>query len=158
MVARIKSRVLVREEKGGGPVSMKRIMACGMGAGMFYFVSTLLVPAVSLPVLLVGFASMIYATGDRYGLPRYRWVAAGRRAAWLLSAQRHSSGLAAVLCGWLNWDVSVVLVDGDRLYSGSGVVDDGGLAGIEFLDSDALDAGGFEVLSEEEVLLMIVGE
>ena len=79
MVARMKSRVLVREEKAIGTLTMKRIMICGMGAGVAYYAAQFLVPICSLPVLIVAFIAMLYATGNRYGVTRFRWIIDGWR-------------------------------------------------------------------------------
>jgi len=57
MTATVKSRVLVREEKGMGGVSMKRLVFCGMGAGMLYMLVNLSrLSNLSIPALFVSFA------------------------------------------------------------------------------------------------------
>ena len=100
MVARMKSRVLVREEKAIGTVTMKRIMICGMGAGIAYYAAQFLMRICSLPALIGMFIVMLYATGDRYGVARYRWLWHGWRGRMLLTANQYPSGMTARFCSW----------------------------------------------------------
>lgn len=148
MVARMKSRVLVREEKAIGTVTMKRIMICGMGAGLAYYAAQFLVPICSLPTLIVAFIGMLYATGDRYGVARYRWIKDGWHGRLLLTANQYPSGLTARFCSWLGWDATVVLARGDKLYAADTRPDDD-WAGIQIVEADNPDAGGFELLSDD---------
>jgi hypothetical protein len=152
MVARMKSRVLVREEKAIGVLTMKRIMICGMGAGIAYYAAQFLMPICSLPTLIVMFIIMLYATGDRYGVARYRWIKDGWRGKMLLQAHRHRNSISAKLCVAFGWDVSVVIARGDKLY----VIDnrpDDDWTGIQILDTDDPDAGGLEMVSNDTIIV-----
>jgi hypothetical protein len=147
MVARMKSRVLVREEKAFATVTMKRIMICGMGAGVSYYTAQFLVPICSLPTLIVAFMAMLYATGNRYGVSRFRWIIDGWRGRLLINARRQSTGVSTKICSGFGWDASVVVVNGSKLYVSKSHVDDD-WSGIQIMDSDDPDAGGFEVLGD----------
>jgi hypothetical protein len=147
MVARMKSRVLVREEKAMGTVTMKRIMICGMGAGVAYYTAQFLVPICSLPTLIVAFIAMLYATGNRYGVTRFRWIIDGWRGRLLINARRHPAGISAKMCTGFGWDASVVVIHGDKLYATKGRVDND-WSGIQIMDSDDPDGGSFELLGD----------
>jgi hypothetical protein len=152
MVARMKSRVLVREEKAIGTVTMKRIMICGMGAGIAYYVAQFLMPICSLPTLIVMFVIMLYATGDRYGVARYRWLLDGWHGKLLLQAYRHRNGITAKMCVAFDWDVSVVIARGDKLYAVDNRPDDD-WSGIQILETDDPDAGGLEMVSDDTIIV-----
>ena len=151
MVARMKSRVLVREEKAISTVTMKRIMICGMGAGVAYYAAQFLVPICSLPTLIGMFILMLYATGDRYGVARYRWIKDGWRGRLLLTAYKYPTGMTARFCSWLGWDAAVVLARGDKLYVADTRLDDD-WAGIQIMETDDPDAGGLEMVNDDTLL------
>jgi hypothetical protein len=152
MVARMKSRVLVREEKAIGTLTMKRIMICGMGAGIAYYAAQFLMPICSLPTLIVMFVVMLYATGNRYGVSRYRWLLDGWRGKILLQARRRRNGFSAKMCIAFGWDTSVVIAHGDKLYAVDDRPDDD-WSGIQILETDDPDAGGLEMVSDDTVIV-----
>ncbi len=155
MVATLKSRVLVREEKGVGSVSMKRIIFCAMGAGMFYFASQLTpLRSMSLLVLLTAFIFLIIISGQTYGVPRYIWWAARWRGRLLLAAYRSPDGLSGQVCRLVDWEAETVVADGAAFFQASGEVEED-WAGITFYTSDALVAGGVEFLLDDDDVLLL---
>lgn len=149
MTATIKSRVLVREEKGFGGVSMKRLIGCGMVAGLSYLLINLSpLSSLSLPILLIAFVLAIVMTGQRYGVARYRWLLLGLEARLLLNAQRHPSGWLAQLCEVLQRDDHQLTVRSTELFRTIQNGDDADFAGIAILDSDALDAGSIQLVED----------
>ena len=152
MVARMKSRVLVREEKAIGTVTMKRIMVCGMGAGVVYYTAQFLLPICSLPALIGVFVILLYATGDRYGVPRYRWLVDGWKGQFLLNAYLHPRGMIARLCAGLGWKTAAVVARGDQLYVAVNHGGDDNWTGIQILETDP-DAGGLEMVDDNAVVV-----
>jgi hypothetical protein len=153
MTATIKSRVLVREEKGMGSVSMKRLVFCGMGAGIAYLILNVSPLSVcSIPALFVAFVSLIYLSGNRYGIARYQWLLLTARGRLLLNAYRVPDSWSARLCELLNLNVRITVIHGVDLFAGgnSALMPDD-MAGIEILQTDVA-TGGYEILSDEDVL------
>jgi len=153
MTATIKSRVLVREEKGMGGVSMKRLVFCGMGAGIAYLVINLSSLSVcSIPALFVSFALLIYLSGNRYGVARYQWLLLTARGRLLLTAYRYPAGLVAKVCDLLQLNVRITVIHGMDLFAGgNSALMDSDMTGIEILHTD-FATGGYEVLSDEDIL------
>ena len=153
MTATIKSRVLVREEKGMGGVSMKRLVFCGMGAGIAYLIINLSPLAVcSIPALFVMFILLIYMSGNRYGVARYEWLLLTGRGRLLLSAYHEPTGFAAQLCATFQLATAITVIDGlDLFASGNSALTDSAMTGIEILHSE-WDDGGYEVLSDKAIL------
>lgn len=150
MTATIKSRVLVREEKGMGGVSMKRLVFCGLGAGMAYFVVNLSpLHMCSLPTLFVGFVLLIYLSGRRYGVARSAWLVLVWRGRLLLDAYREPSGLSAQFCRLSNLTTEGLLISGGDLLRGTSGVRDVDLSGVEILVGET---DGFEILADDEVM------
>jgi len=145
MTATVKSRVLVREEKGMGGVSMKRLVFCGMGAGMLYMLVNLSpLSHLSIPVLFIAFALGVYLTGQTYGIARYRWWLLNGRGRLLLHLYRHPTGLLAQILD--GFDVGQALIHGADLFRAAQTADDL-FGGVQILDSDA--EGGFEILADD---------
>jgi hypothetical protein len=150
MTAQLKSRVLVREEKGFGAVSMKRMIFSFMGSGFVFFLMRLTPFAkLNIPITLLSMVFFFYFTGDRYGVPRWRWMLMNGRGSLLVQARKSPNSFAGQICKTLKWDAhkAVVLKGADIFASASALNDD--WSGLEILETDALDAGGFEVLVDE---------
>lgn len=154
MTAQLKSRVLVREEKGFGAVSMKRMIFSFMGSGFVFFLMRLTPFArLNIPITLLSMVIFFYFTGDRYGIPRWRWILINWRGSLLLHARKHPTSTAGHLCKALKWDAyQAVVLKGSEIFASAGVLQDD-WSGLEILDTDDLDAGGFEVLHDDVLLV-----
>ena len=150
MTAQLKSRVLVREVKGFGAVSMKRMIFSFMGSGFVFFLIRLTPLAkLNIPITLLSMVFFFYFTGDRYGIPRWRWMLINGRGGLLVRARKHPTSAAGQLCKTLQWDAyHAVVLKGSDIFASAGVLQDD-WSGLEILETDALDAGGFEVLVDE---------
>ena len=150
MTAQLKSRVLVREEKGFGAVSMKRMIFSFMGSGFVFFAIRLTPLAkLNIPITLLSMVIFFYFTGDRYGIPRWRWILMNWRGGLLVRARKHPASFAGQFCKTLKWDAyHAVVLKGSEIFASAGVLQDD-WSGLEILDSDDLEAGGFEVLANE---------
>ncbi len=116
MVATLKTRVLSREEKGIGPVSMKRLIFSGMGAGIvFMIVRVTPLNLCGIPALLVGFVFFLVMSGDKQGVPRYRYLWMTWRGNFILGAAR--GGWSARIANWFSLDVAVTRLYGSTLFS-----------------------------------------
>lgn len=156
MTATMKSRVLTREEKGIGGVSMKRLIFCGMGGGMVYFILNLSpLSMCSLPSLLVMFIILIIASGQRQGIPRYQWLLLTLKARTLLTAYHQPSGLTAQLIEQLDVPVGKLQIHSGDLFVGT-MQTETDLSGIQILSHDRHDAVGFEVLSHDEIMVEVI--
>jgi len=153
MSERIKSRVLVREEKGIGSISLKRIIFSGLGAGFLFNIMNLTpLRAISFPMVFILFFSFIILSGNRFGIPLYLWFWKSWQGRLLLAARRSPQSLAAWLCKQLNWDIHDLTLDGNHLFAvGVSQLDD--WEGIELLDDDNLDAGGFEIMGDDIIVI-----
>lgn len=153
MAATIKSRVLVREEKGMGGISMKRLVFCGMGAGMTYFIINLSpLRDLSIPSLILLFCLLVFLSGSRYGLARYQWILLNTQGRLLLHLSWHPSSLFAQLFATFKIQMAGIDIYGLDLFKAtdhSGLESE--LMGIEILDTDALTAGGFQLLSQDGI-------
>ncbi len=154
MTAQLKSRVLVREEKGFGAVSMKRMIFSFMGSGFVFFAMRLTPFArLNIPVTLLSMVIFFYFTGDRYGLPRWRWMLMNWRGHLLVQARKHPTHFTGQLCKILKWDAHhAVVLKGAEIFASAGVLQDD-WSGLEILDTDDLEAGGFEVLADDVLVV-----
>lgn len=150
MAERLKSRVLHREEKFMGTVTMSRFLACVLSTGASYFVLRLLgLGAINIIVSMLVFAGAVFLTGDRYGLMRYHWYLLQVRGQLLLDAHQQPQSLLAQIVQMLAIETHVV-VQGSQLFKTADMRDDD-LSGFIVLDSDDLDASGFEVLGASDI-------
>lgn len=118
MAAQFKSNVRLREEKGFGSVSMKRLIFCGVGAVLAFMVLRLTPLAnVSLPALAVIFIVLLILSGSRGGLPVWQRLLLGWRGTLVLLAMRHPNGLGAQAAAALNLDPGAAQLHSARLYS-----------------------------------------
>ena len=157
MTARIKSRVMNREEKAFGAVDMNRMMTAGMGTGFVYALLRLMGTGLLLiPGVLFAFFFFLWLTSKRGGVPRYMVFVYNWQAKILIAARREPTSMAGRIASVLVWEVSAVILNGDLLYSHittNGVDED--MSGLEILETDALDAGGIEVVTDEELFITI---
>jgi hypothetical protein len=117
MAAQFKSNVRLREEKGFGSVSMKRLIFCGVGAVIFFMVLRLTpLASIALPTLLIVFILLLVLTGSRGGLPLWQRLLLGLRGSILLAAARHPDGLAAQVAQLLSIDPSQARLQADSLF------------------------------------------
>ncbi|MAU12437.1 MAG: hypothetical protein CL607_21615 [Anaerolineaceae bacterium] len=103
MAAQFKSNVRLREEKGFGSISMKRLIFSGTGA-VFLFMGSRMTPfaTMSLPILVGSFILLLMLSGSRGGLPLWQRLVLGWRARLLLVASENSTGTASQLVLALN--------------------------------------------------------
>lgn len=153
MAANLKSRVLHREEKGFGAVSMKRMIFSFMGSGFVFFALRFTpLAGLTIPLTLLSLVLFFYYSGERYGVPRYQWILVNWRGSLLLNACNNPRGLSATLCNWAKWDAAKTVLNGAEIFA---AVDFGrdDWSGLEILESDDFGDGGFEVLSDEAVIV-----
>ena len=155
MAARIKSRVMNREEKAFGAVDMNRMMMAGMGTGFVYALLRLMnVGILMIPAVLFAFIFFLWLMGKQGGVPRYMIFVYTWQARILIAARREPAHLAGRVASVLGWEVDEVILNGDLLYTHvtrAGV--DEALSGLEILETDALDAGGIEIVTDEELFI-----
>ncbi|MCA9881997.1 MAG: hypothetical protein KC546_08620 [Anaerolineae bacterium] len=103
MAAQFKSNVRLREEKGFGSISMKRLIFSGTGA-VFLFMGSRMTPfaSMSLPILVGCFILLLVLSGSRGGLPLWQRLVLGWRARLLLVASEHPTGAASQIVLALN--------------------------------------------------------
>lgn len=157
MAARIKSLVTVREEKALGSVDMNRMLTAGMGTGFVYAMCRLIqVGILIIPAIFISFFFFVWLTGKRGGVPRYMVFVYSWQAKIMITARRHSDSLSSRIAKIAGWDVAVVIVNGDALYTASvGSPLDENMTGLEILDTDSLDAGGFEIVDDDELFITV---
>ena len=120
------------------------------GIGLCLFLDRLTPLAkLNIPITLLSMVFFFYFTGDRYGIPRWRWMLINGRGGLLVRARKHPTSAAGQLCKTLQWDAyHAVVLKGSDIFASAGVLQDD-WSGLEILETDALDAGGFEVLVDE---------
>lgn len=148
MAERLKSRVLHREEKFMGTVTMSRFLACVLSGGATFFVLRLM-DIGFFTILISGavFIAAVIFTGDKFGLMRYQWWVLQIRAHLLLTAHRQPASLVAQLVHSLGIQ-SPVMVRASQIFQQTRTSED--LSGVIILDDD-LDGEGFEVLSTASI-------
>jgi hypothetical protein len=121
MAAQFKSNVRLREEKGLGSVSMKRLIFCGVGAVLaFMLLRFTPLASVALPALVVIFIALLILSGARGGLPLWQRLLLGWRGLLVLHAARHPRGWGAQIASALNLDPSIARLRSARLFTGRG--------------------------------------
>jgi hypothetical protein len=157
MTARFKSRVMQREEKAFGSVDMNRMMTAGMCTGFVYaFLRLMNSGVLMIPGVLIAFIFFLWLTGKPGGIPRYLVYVYGWHAKMLIIARRNPKSVSGWVGSLVGWDVSEVVLNGDVLFtSATTEILDESLSGFEILDSDDLNAGGFEIVTDEELFVTI---
>jgi hypothetical protein len=157
MTAKFKSRVLNREEKAFGSIDMNRMMSAGMGTGFVYALLRLMnVGILLIPGVFTAFFFFIWLTGKPGGIPRYLLFFYGWHAQLLIAARRSSKSLSGRLVSLFSWDVGEIILNGDVLFtSATAEIIDNSLSGFEILDTDDLQAGGFEIVTDDELFITI---
>jgi len=157
MAARMKSLVTVREEKAMGAVDMNRMLTAGMGTGFVYAMCRLMqVGILMIPAVLISFFFFVWLTGRKGGVPRYMVFVYSWQAKLMIAARRNPASLAGRVAKLANWDISTIIVNGDSLYTANmGDISDDNMTGLEILDTDSLDAGGFEIVADDELFITI---
>lgn len=118
MAAQFKSNIRLREEKGVGSVSMKRLIFCGVGAVLIFMVLRFTpLAGLSLPALVVSFVILLILSGARGGLPLWQRLLLGWRGILLLRAARHPGGLAAQMAAALSLDPTRAHLRGPHLFA-----------------------------------------
>jgi hypothetical protein len=126
MAAHFKSNIRLREEKGFGSISMKRLIFCGVGAVLIFMLVRLTpLAGLSLPALVGVFAGLLLLSSARGGLPLWQRVMLGWRGGIVLRAAKHRDGLGAHLAQVLSLNPAVVQVRGERLFAASMQAADG---------------------------------
>ncbi|MBZ0283448.1 MAG: hypothetical protein K8L97_22120 [Anaerolineae bacterium] len=118
MAAQFKSNVRLREEKGFGSVSMKRLIFCGVGAVLIFMVLRLTpLSGIALPALVGVFAALLTLSGSRGGLPLWQHILLGWRGSIVLLAAKDSTRLGGQLATLLNLDTSAAQVHGGEVFA-----------------------------------------
>ena len=157
MAAKMKSLVTVREEKAMGAVDMNRMLTAGMGTGFVYALCRLMqVGILMIPAVFISFFFFVWLTGRRGGIPRYMLFVYSWQAKLMIAARRNPASLAGRIAKFAGWDVSSIIVNGDSLYTASvGTSIDDNMTGLEILDTDSLDAGGFEIVADDDLFITV---
>lgn len=157
MTAKFKSRVMNREEKAFGTVDMNRMMTAGMGTGFVYALLRLMnVGLLMIPGVFIAFFFFVWLTGKPGGIPRYLVFVYGWHAKILIVARRNPKSLSAHIASVIGWDDGDVIVNGDVLFtSATAEIMDNSFAGFEILETDDLHAGGFEIVTDDELFITI---
>lgn len=157
MTAKFKSRVLNREEKAFGSVDMNRMMSAGMGTGFVYALLRLInIGLLLIPGVFIAFFFFIWLTGKPGGIPRYLQFFYSVHAKMLISARRSPRSMAGRVASLVGWDTSEIILNGDVLFtSATTEVIDNSFSGFEILESDDLHAGGFEIVTDDELFVTI---
>ncbi|MGB7337700.1 MAG: hypothetical protein WBC91_02325 [Phototrophicaceae bacterium] len=159
MAARIKSLVTVREEKVFGAVDMNRMMTAGMATGFVYAMCRIMqVGFLQIPAIIISFFFFIWLTGKKGGVPRYMVFVYSWQGKLLIAARRNPETLAGRIANLAGWTPSDVIVNGDNLFTASiGISFDDNMAGLEILETDSFDAGGFEIVTDDDLFMTIDG-
>lgn len=157
MAARIKSLVTVREEKAMGAVDMNRMLTAGMGTGFVYAICRLMqVGILMIPAVFISFFFFVWLTGRQGGVSRYMVFVYSWQARLMIAARRNPASLAGRIAKLAGWDISTIIVNGDSLYTTSvGTSVDDNMTGLEILDTDSLDAGGFEIVADDDLFITV---
>ncbi|MEQ8671759.1 MAG: hypothetical protein RLP44_01630 [Aggregatilineales bacterium] len=116
MTAQFKSNVRIREEKGLGSVSMKRMIFCGVGAVLTFMVLRLTpLTSISLPALVIVFVLLLIFSGSRGGLPLWKRLMLAVRGLLVIEAS-HSQLVATQLAELLSMDTSIAHLKSDNLF------------------------------------------
>lgn len=140
-----------------GAVDMNRMMTAGMGTGFVYAMCRLLqVGILMIPAVFISFFFFIWLTGRKGGVPRYMVFVYSWQARLMIAARRNSDSLSGRIAKLAAWDLSGIIVNGDTLYTASvGISMDENMTGLEILDTDSLDAGGFEIVADDELFITV---
>ena len=157
MAARMKSLVTVREEKAMGAVDMNRMLTAGMGTGFVYAMCRLMqVGILMIPAILFSFFFFVWLTGRKGGVPRYMVFVYSWQAKLMIAARRNPASLSGRIAKLAGWDVTTIIVNGDSIYTASvGTSVDDNMTGLEILDTDSLDAGGFEIVADDDLFITV---
>lgn len=123
MVAKLKSDVTQRDERGLFGLTMVRILGAGMSGGFGYLFLPKLLPLPTWTgfIFLIGFATLyLLATGDIAGVPRWKYLYISLHGRIMVSA--HEAGdesLYAAVCRFFEWDYDDVLVEASDLFEAS---------------------------------------
>jgi len=157
MTAKFKSRVLTREEKVFGSVDMNRMMTAGMATGFVYGLLRLMQAGLlMIPAVFMAFFFFIWLTGKPGGIPRYLVFVYGWHAKSLIVARRNPHSLSGRVASLVGWDLGEIILNGDIVFtSASAEILDSSFAGFEILESDDIYAGGFEIVTDDELFITI---
>ena len=74
----------------------------------------------------------------------------------LISARRSPKSMVGRIASLIGWDTSEIILNGDVLFtSATTEVIDNSFSGFEILESDDLHAGGFEIVTDDELFITI---
>lgn len=155
MTARFKSHILKREERGLFGLTFERLMAIGGGG----FAGYVLAKALQLtgiwmaPPILIGLAFTAYWLSEPDGVPRYLSFFAAQKALLLLAARKRPQSLRGLFVKTFAFDTQGLLLDGENLYWLEDYAGDSEMDGIEILELDELNEGGYEILNEDLIIL-----
>lgn len=157
MAAKIKSLVTVREEKVFGAVDMNRMMSAGMATGFVYAMCRIVqVGLLQIPIIIFSFFFFIWLSGKKGGVPRYMVFIYSWQGRILIAARRNPNSLAGRIANLAGWTTADVIINGDNLFTASiGISLDDNMAGLEILETDSFDAGGFEIVSDDDLFMTI---
>jgi hypothetical protein len=147
-VEMIKSRVLIREEKGIGSMTMKRLIFSSMFAGFIFMLARMAVGGWAVPIFIVTLIITLYFTGERHGIPRYYYLVFYWYSRLTLTAFHNPDGWTARIFRLLKKSPDGVMVSGTQVFSGVTVVDDDWSQWEIVADSDHLDDGGLQIVTD----------
>jgi len=117
LAADFKSQVLLRDEKGVFGIPFKRLLLAGVGGGLTYTITNLLVATWSIPMAMVMPIAIVWLTAPRGGIPLwsrlvYRW-----RGWLLLTASHHPHSFVAQVVDILDLPLELVRLNGSHLFT-----------------------------------------
>lgn len=118
MAADIRSHVLRREEKGFLGIPFKRWLLSGVGGGMTFAISSVLLPRLAFPLGALLALSLLILTVQRHGMPLWQRLLYRLRGRLAVHVHHHPHSPAQHLVQLLDIPVQAVIqLDGDRLFA-----------------------------------------
>lgn len=159
MVAKIKANVLIREERAIGSISMQRLLGSGMVGGGMYMLLPMILPLPnwsSYIFLIVGTVGFLIATGNREGIPRWKFVAISVRGRIMVAARDQGGGsLQSKICDFFDWDFESTVVDAADIFEGVEYIEDETWMELRFRGSVFEETSGIGVHKNIEDILDI---
>ncbi|MGB7341088.1 MAG: hypothetical protein WBC91_19485 [Phototrophicaceae bacterium] len=154
MVARFKADVTKRSERGFMGLTFNRVLSICGGGFVGYVLAQLLALSQILAVILVIIFLMIsaYLLGEPAGTARYRVILSSWKATLMMGAYTQPESVSARICKFLSWHSATILVHSQDIFISQSIQEER-FGGIEILDDDALEMGGFEIIADDEIIV-----
>lgn len=156
MVARFKADVTKRSERGFMGLTFNRVLSICGGGFVGYVLAQLLALSQIFAVILVIFFLIIsaYLLSEPAGTARYRVILSSWKATLMMGAYTQPESFSARICKFLSWQSGTILVHSQDIFISQSIQEET-FGGIEILDDDALEMGGFEIIADDEIIVNI---